>query len=209
MAKNPGQMAKRRTQRTERRRVEQERRKEAARRQQAAASRASRGRKPLLELSEGGSDADGPGPMRLTDHFFTLVPESVWDGAADRCLQRAERCESIDSLPPGFHIRETEHGGWQLDPPPEYQDALVSATTHALPELAMAYAWEVVEGKHDFDGVKQVARGVVDRLIEQGDVPSGRPEYDMMANMLGFVLAGELLTGYRAVKYKYGRELGV
>lgn len=144
--------------------------------------------------------------MRLGDRVLALVPESLREAAIERCIRRAQAAETVQGLPPGFELQRTPHGMWQVVPPAEHNKSLlIQGVTHALPELAAAFAWEVAEGQVDVEATREVASQIIANLIQSGVMPSGGPENDEMTiKIVGLLLAGELLTGYQSTAMKYG-----
>jgi hypothetical protein len=182
---------KRRASRTERRRVMLKERKAEQRARRQHVSQAHQGE------SEG---------MRLGDRVLALVPESLREAAIERCIRRAQAAETVRGLPPGFELQRTPHGMWQVVPPAEHSKSLlIQGVTHALPELAAAFAWEVAEGQVDVEATREVASQIIANMIQSGVMPSGGPENDEMTiKIAGLLLAGELLTGYQSTAMKYG-----
>ncbi|MFY0542483.1 hypothetical protein [Nannocystis pusilla] len=112
--------------------------------------------------------------LKLPDHVLAWVPDPLREEAIQRCIRRMEACETVVGVPPGYALEQDDYGTWHVVPPGEPTSLLIKGIMHPARELAMAFAWEIAEGRTDEASIQELAVQVVEDWMSRGTLP--RPE---------------------------------
>ncbi|MCB0877266.1 MAG: hypothetical protein KDB46_13840 [Solirubrobacterales bacterium] len=132
--------------------------------------------------------------------MLALVPQEEKEQAVARCFRLMDRAKEKPATPPGFSISGSGQS-WTVTPPPEIGDrhVIVATISHPLREFAVAFAWELAEGRVDYYAAEHVAREVMRKVVAaEGGTPEGVDE-DTVIALGSLSLIAELLTGYYLV----------